>query len=48
MSFIHVQLQAQLMKLEEKVAVAGASQLTAEQELSKVHCSKHAVCHCYG
>ncbi|XP_065891172.1 early endosome antigen 1-like isoform X2 [Dysidea avara] len=28
-------LQAQLMELEEKAAVAGASQLTAEQELSK-------------
>ena len=36
LSFIHVQLQAQLMELEEKAAVAGASQLTAEQELSKV------------
>ena len=31
-----MQLQAQLMELEEKAAVAGASQLTAEQELTKV------------
>jgi len=35
-----VQLQAQLLELEEKAAVAGASQLTAEQELTKV-CVSH-------
>jgi len=36
-----MQLQAQLMQLEEKAAVAGASQLSAEQELSKVFVPYH-------
>ena len=40
-SVFYKQLQAQLMELEEKAAVAGAGKLKADQELTQVCAQLH-------